>query len=102
MGMKKALLSSMGRAPRGSKTNWVMHEFLLERKCKHNNASHCFNVEVRHSIYLENISYIVVSKTILQFNLYQETFMCGLFFVLYMYRTHARTCMARYVCPVHR
>ncbi|CAO2140676.1 unnamed protein product [Urochloa humidicola] len=43
VGMKKTLVFYMGRAPRGSKTNWVMHEFRLEGTARHSNAKLRFN-----------------------------------------------------------
>lgn len=44
VGMKKTLVFYRGRAPRGEKTNWVMHEYRLEGKHSMQNLPKSANV----------------------------------------------------------
>ena len=58
VGMKKTLVYYRGRAPHGSRTNWVMHEYRLdERECETNSGLQVFITSSFFSFHFISFTY---------------------------------------------
>jgi hypothetical protein len=84
VGMKKTLVFYMGRAPKGEKTNWIMHEYRLEGDHSCNNNTHHRGIpKVQHTtIAPSSVFFLFCSCFLFLFLFFFCCFFCCVFLFL--------------------